>query len=57
MAEVQQLGSTYSVGDALFETCFHQCTKCGVIFRCQAKVTAKICSDPFYHGRCDLCKV
>ena len=57
MAEVQQLGSTYNVGDALFEMCFHQCTKCGVIFRCQAKVSANICGHPFFYGRCNICKV
>jgi hypothetical protein len=55
MTGARQLDSTYGIGDGFFEVCYHQCTKCGMIFSCPAKHTASICDNPFYHGRCNIC--
>ncbi len=55
MASVQRLGSMYATDKGPFQTCYHQCIQCGIIFGCKLVRSGNTCDKPFHHGRCDIC--
>jgi hypothetical protein len=55
MIGVQRLGSIYATDNDLFQTCYHQCTRCGIIYGCKLVRVANTCGKPFHHGRCGIC--
>jgi hypothetical protein len=55
MTEVRKLGSMHIAEDNLLGACYHQCTRCGVIFGCEVTRTANVCGNPFHYGKCKIC--
>lgn len=55
MTHIQRLDSMYDVGNRVLEACYHQCTRCGIIFGCELVRIANTSGKPFYHGRCSIC--
>ena len=55
MTSVQRLGSMYAIDNGVSQTCYHQCTQCGIIFGCKLVRAPNRCDNPFYRGRCNIC--
>ena len=34
--------------------CFHQCTKCGILYLCNDRL---LCKMPFNYGKCPQCHI
>ena len=54
MTSVQKLGLMDAIDNGV-QTCYHQCTQCGIIFGCKLVRAPNRCDNPFYRGRCSIC--
>ena len=54
MTSFQRLGLMDAIDNDI-QTCYHQCTQCGIIFGCKLVRAPNRCDNPFYRGRCNIC--